>query len=61
MPGESHGQRMLAGYSPQSHRESDMTEATEHAHILREYTPYFSTYGEGLDITLSPIIIFDIL
>ena len=25
-PGESHGQRSLAGYSPQDHKESDMTE-----------------------------------
>ena len=28
LPGESHGERDLAGYSPWSHRESDMTEAT---------------------------------
>ena len=27
-PGESHGQRSLAGYSSQGHKESDMTEAT---------------------------------
>ena len=27
--GESYGQRSLAGYSPQGHTESDMTEATE--------------------------------
>ena len=27
-PGESHGQRSLAGYSPQGRKESDMTEAT---------------------------------
>ena len=27
-PGESHGQRSLAGYSPKGHKESDMTEAT---------------------------------
>ena len=26
LPGESHGQRSLAGYSPWSHKESDMTE-----------------------------------
>jgi len=25
-PGESHGQRSLVGYSPQGHKESDMTE-----------------------------------
>ena len=28
LPGESHGQRSLAGYSPWGHKESDMTEAT---------------------------------
>ena len=28
LPGESHGQRKLAGYSPWDHKESDMTEVT---------------------------------
>ena len=28
LPGESHGQRVLAEYSPWGHKESDMTEAT---------------------------------
>ena len=28
--GKSHGQRSLAGYSPQGCKESDVTEATEH-------------------------------
>ena len=28
LPGESHGQRSLAGYSRQGHKESDMTEVT---------------------------------
>ena len=28
LPRKSHGQRTLAGYSPQGHKESDMTEAT---------------------------------
>ena len=28
LPGEAHGQRNLAGYSPQGHKESDTTEAT---------------------------------
>ena len=27
-PGESHGQRSLAGYSPWGHKESDMTKVT---------------------------------
>jgi len=34
LPGESHEQRSLAGYSPWGHKESDMTEATYHS------TPY---------------------
>ena len=33
LPGESHGQRNLAGYSPWGHKESDMTEVTEHVCI----------------------------
>jgi len=28
LPGEPHGQRILAGYSPWGHKELDMTEAT---------------------------------
>ena len=28
LPGESHGQRSLVGYSPWGHKESDMTEGT---------------------------------
>ena len=31
LPGESHGQRSLVGYSPLGHKESDTTEVTEHA------------------------------
>ena len=31
LPGESQGQRSLAGYSPQGHKELDMTELTAHA------------------------------
>ena len=31
LPGESHGQRSLAGYSPWGHKESDTTKATQHA------------------------------
>ena len=32
-PGESQGQKSLAGYSPWSHKGLDMTEVTWHAHI----------------------------
>ena len=31
LPGESHGQRSLEGYSPQGCKESDTIEATQHA------------------------------
>ena len=31
LPGESHGQRSLAGHSPCGRRELDMTEASKHA------------------------------
>ena len=33
LPGESHGQRSLAGYNPWGLRESDTTEATLHTHM----------------------------
>ena len=32
LPGESHGQRRLAGYSPWGHKELDMTERLTHKH-----------------------------
>ena len=32
LPGRSHGQRSLMGYSPWGHNESDRTEATEYEH-----------------------------
>ena len=32
LPEESHGQRSLVGYSPQSRNESDMTEAIQHTY-----------------------------
>ena len=35
LPGESHGQRSLGGYSPRGHKESDRTEVTKHAHTGR--------------------------
>ena len=36
LPGKSHGQRSLAGYSTWGHQESDTTKAIEHArtHLL---------------------------
>ena len=34
LPGESHGQRSLAGYSPHGHKDLDVTEATYHTYIV---------------------------
>ena len=34
MPGEFHGQRNLAGYSPWGHKESDTTERLTHTEAL---------------------------
>ena len=34
LPGEFHGQKSLAGYSPWGRKESDTTEMTEHTHRL---------------------------
>ena len=33
LPGESQGQRSLAGYSPSGQKESDTTETPQHTHI----------------------------
>ena len=34
LPGESHGQKSLMGYSPWDHKESDTTEVTEHNKLI---------------------------
>ena len=34
LPGESHGQRSLVGYSPWGHKESDTTERLTHTHVV---------------------------
>ena len=46
LPGEPHGQRSLAGYSPQGGKELDTTEVTQHTHtsmvVLLRVTYYES-------------------
>ena len=37
LPGEHHGQRSLMVYSPQGHKESEMTKATEHTRVHNTY------------------------
>ena len=43
--GESHGQRSLVDYSPQSHTESDRTKATQHTCCESQDARIFSNYG----------------
>ena len=47
LPGEFHGQRCLAGYSPWGRKESNTTERTQHAH----------THTSFLDITYMSYIL----
>ena len=39
LPGESHRQKSLAGYSPLHHTESDMTAVIQHALMQRRSVP----------------------
>ena len=49
LPGESHGQRSLAGNGPQGRRESDVTEVTKHADMC--VCVYIYIYAsKGLEI-----------
>ena len=43
LPGESHGQRSLASYSPLGHKELDMPEVTEHSIALKLTTTLTTT------------------
>ena len=49
--GESRGQRSLAGYSPQGHKQSDTTEATQHRHTLQG-----AFLTQGLNMCLLPLL-----
>ena len=47
LPGKSHGQRSLVGYSPVGREESGMTEETACTHIALIYSDLKSYCGEG--------------
>ena len=53
LPGESHGWRSLVGYSPQGHKESDMTKRL-HFHFQSHNKPFveslFLTRGQALSL-----------
>ena len=55
LPGESHGQRTLAGYSPWGHKELD---TTEHKHAQ---TPGYLFYNMGYNPILLYFVAYDIL
>ena len=44
LPGESHGQRSLAGHSPQGHKEQDTTEAASHTCKVTFAIPHILHY-----------------
>ena len=55
LPGESHGQRNPAGYSPQGHKESDTTEANENARILTDMSVQFSSVAQSCPTLCDPM------
>ena len=50
LPGESHGHRSLAGYSPWGRKESDMTEQLTHIHLSPIYLSIPIIYLSSLSI-----------
>ena len=48
LPGESHGQRSLGGYSPQGHKESDTSEMTQHSTASHQIKMQIS--GNSLEV-----------
>ena len=51
LPGESHGQRSLVGYSPGGHKELDTAEAAEHT-CMWEYDVAAKTKGQEPPVSL---------
>ena len=51
LPGEFHGQKSLAGYSPWGRKESDTTEMTEHTHQTLDPAPPHCTVGPEAPLT----------
>ena len=65
LPGESHGQRSLEGYSPWGRRESDLTEATcctrmhAHTHTHTHTQNYFVLISRNWKIFFTGFILSD--
>ena len=60
MPGESHGQRRLAGYSPLGHKESDATERLTHkllgSGVMRHSAPA-EAEADRSDLMVTPLFV----
>ena len=56
LPGEFHGQRILAGYSPWGHKESDTTERLTHTHThTHNLNPNISTIMSNVERLYTPL------
>ena len=60
LPGKSHGQRSLVGYSLQGHNESDMTEVTQHIHTQARVlaTVNGAVMNTGVHVSFSTRVFF---
>ena len=56
LPGKLDGQRSLAGYSPWGRKESDTTEATRHAHMLKSVYVWSVSSASWTTASTSPNI-----
>ena len=55
LPGESHGQRSLAGYSPWVHKESDTTKQLTHSSCIQSNNSFAFPRITGIDGVREPI------
>ena len=51
LPGDSHGQRSLGGYSPWSLKESDTTEVTQHARTTQAFRSPLNLAAFGVPVS----------
>ena len=56
MPGKSHGQRSLVGYSPWGHKESDTTERLHYSHYKVNFTILGDSFKRIKDRIYLPLI-----
>ena len=56
LPGKSHGQRSLVGYSPWGHKESDTTERLHYSHYKVNFTIWGDSFKRIKDHIYLPLI-----